>query len=82
MQYKGPEAKVKVKGLGKFDTQIFSPQTISGKTFKENTAIDVWVTDDENRLPLIIETPISVGYVKAVLYNYNGLKNEVTAKAK
>ena len=80
--YKGAEAKVKVKGLGKFDTQIFSPQTVSGKTFKENTAIDVWVSDDENRLPLIIETPISVGYVKAVLYNYGGLKNDATAKAK
>ncbi len=82
VMYKGAEAKVNIKGLGKFDTQLFAPQTISGKTFKENTEINVWVSDDNNRMPLLIESPLSVGHVKALLINYTGLKNETTAKVK
>jgi hypothetical protein len=82
VMYKGSETKTNVKGLGKFDTQLFSPQTISGKTFKENTSINVWVTDDNNRVPLVIESPLSVGHVKALLINYTGLKNEMSAKVK
>jgi hypothetical protein len=82
VMYKGSDEKFEVKGLGKFDTQIFSPQTIAGRTFKESSSIDVWVSNDKNALPLVIESPLSVGYVKAVLKKYDGLKNPMTSKIK
>ena len=40
----------------------------------------VYVSDDKNRIPLLIESPVSVGSVKAVLKNYKGLKYNMTAK--
>ena len=42
--------------------------------------MNVWVTDDENKIPLLIESPVSVGSVKAVLKEYNGLRYDMTAK--
>ncbi|MCB0520219.1 MAG: DUF3108 domain-containing protein [Lewinellaceae bacterium] len=72
--YRGKESGKKIKGLGKFDTMRFSPQVIEGEIFPKDTDMNVWVTDDSNRLPLIIESPLSVGSVKAVLKSYKGLR--------
>ncbi len=78
--YKGREEKKRVKGNGKFSTHKFSPQLIAGDVFKEGDQMMVWVTDDENKLPLLIESPVSVGSVKAVLKSYKGLRHEFTAE--
>lgn len=40
---------------------------MEGQVFNENTELKVYVGDDENKLPLMIESPLSVGSVKAVL---------------
>lgn len=77
--YKGREEGKRIKGNGKFDTMVFSPQLISGEYFREGDEMKVYVSDDKNRLPLIIESPLSVGSVKAVLKDYQGLKYEMTA---
>ena len=37
--------------------------------------MNIWVTDDKNKVPLLIETPISIGSLKAVLKSYSGLRN-------
>ncbi len=80
VEYKGKEEKKRVKGNGKFSTHKFSPQLIAGDVFKEDDQMMVWVTDDENKLPLLIESPVSVGSVKAVLKSYKGLRHEFTAE--
>lgn len=77
--YGGHEEQKRIKGNGKFNTMVFSPQLISGEYFKEGDEMKVYVSDDKNRLPLIIESPLSVGYVKAVIKDYKGLKYEMTA---
>ena len=66
--------------MGKFDTYTFSPEVIVGNIFNEGTQMKVWVSKDENKLPLLIESPVSVGSVKAVLKEYKGLRHELTAK--
>jgi len=81
VKYKGKQERKKIKGKGKFDTIKFSPQIISGRVFKENEEMMVYVTDDKNRIPLLIESPVSVGSVKAVLKSYKGLKYDMTAKS-
>ena len=81
VKYKGKAARKKVKGEGRYNTIKFSPQVISGKVFKEDTEMNVYVTDDQNRIPVLIESPVSVGSVKAVLKEYKGLKYDMTAKA-
>jgi hypothetical protein len=80
VKYKGKETGKKVRGQGKFNTLIFTPEVIAGKVFPEGAELTVWVTDDPNRLPLLIESPLSVGSAKAVLKSYKGLRHRLTAK--
>ncbi len=80
VRYLGKEEEKKIKGLGKFNTIRFSPQVVAGEIFKDDDQMQIWVTDDANRVPLLIESPISVGSVKAVLQEYDGLKYDMTAK--
>ncbi|GJM31646.1 MAG: hypothetical protein DHS20C18_06470 [Saprospiraceae bacterium] len=80
VSYKGKEEKKRVRGNGKFSTHKFSPQLIAGEVFKENDQMMIWVSDDKNRLPLMIESPVSVGSVKVVLKSYKGLRHEFTSE--
>ncbi len=82
VKYKGKEESKKIKGLGKFKTIKFSPEVIEGEVFKSDAEMNIWVSDDGNRIPLLIESPVSVGSVKAVLKEYKGLKYEMTSKVK
>ena len=76
--YQGRASQKRIRGNGKYDTMVFSPQLISGEYFQDGDEMKVYVSDDQNRLPLVIESPLSVGYVKAVLKDYRGLKHEMT----
>lgn len=58
----------------------FSPLLISGTIFKEGDEMNVWVTDDENRIPVYIETPIVVGSVKVKLTSVSGNKYPLLKK--
>lgn len=80
VKYKGRYKQVTVKGGTKFKAFKFSPDVISGEVFKEGTQMDIWVSDDNNRIPVYIESPVSVGSVKIVLKDYKGLKYPLTAK--
>lgn len=73
IRYKGKEEK-KVRGVGKFKCIKFTGSLIAGDVFKGGEDLSVWVTDDENRIPVWIESPIIVGTVKARLVGYKGLK--------
>jgi hypothetical protein len=81
MKYIGKDAKKKVYGIGKYKTLKFQPDVIAGEVFNEGTKMTVWVSDDQNRIPLLIETPVSVGSVKMVLKEYWNLKYDFKAKA-
>ncbi|MEM9929360.1 MAG: DUF3108 domain-containing protein [Bacteroidota bacterium] len=80
IKYLGPAENKKVKGVGRFNTQKFSPQLIAGEVFKEGDEMKIYVSDDENKIPVLIESPVSVGSVKAVLKTYEGLKYPMTAQ--
>lgn len=79
VKYLGKEKEVKIKGSGKYNTIKFSPQVVSGLVFKEGTKMTVWASDDKNKIPLMVESPVSVGSVKAVLKEYNGLRYDMEA---
>lgn len=72
--YAGKDETKRVKGLGNCKTLLFHPQLVVGNVFKDNEGMKIWVSDDDNRIPLMIESPISVGSVKVVLSEYSGLK--------
>ncbi len=77
MIYKG-KAMVDTE-FGKIRCLKVIPKVISGRVFKDDEAVTVYVSDDKNKIPVLIESPLSVGTVKAILIDYNDLKNEMTS---
>ncbi|MDR0712802.1 MAG: DUF3108 domain-containing protein [Bacteroidales bacterium] len=49
-------------------------QLVEGTMFKGDEDAVVWVTDDANRIPVVVEAQIVVGSVKAILTEAKGLK--------
>jgi hypothetical protein len=60
----------------------FTAKMVEGTIFKGDEDILVWVTDDENKIPILIEAKILVGTVKAYLKEAKGLRNPSTALIK
>jgi len=79
IRYQGKEKK-RVRGMGKFNCIKFSGYLVPGDVFKGGEDLEVWVTDDKNRLPVWIESPIKVGKIKARMVDYEGLKYELNSK--
>lgn len=78
VQYVGKET-IKTE-RGKFRCLKLKPILIVDRIFKSEEEMTMWVTDDANRIPVRIESGISVGSVRADLSEYSGLKNPVHAK--
>ena len=74
LAYLGLEEDKKVYKLGRYKTHHLSPEVIAGTVFKEKDRMHIWASADQNRIPLLIESPVSVGSIKAVLKDYKGLK--------
>lgn len=80
IRYLGRET-IKTK-YGKFKAIKFKPLLIQGTIFKGGEEMVVWVTDDENRIPVRIESPISVGKVKIDLTSYENLRYPISSLIK
>jgi len=65
IRYMGKE-KVKTK-YGTFNAIKIVPLLIKGTIFKGGEKMEVWVSDDENHLPLRVNSPILVGSIKVDL---------------
>ena len=70
----------KIKKLGKFRTNKVEATTIAGYVFEDGANMSIWFSDDKNKLPLQIESPVSIGSVKAVLLSYENLKYDLNSK--
>jgi hypothetical protein len=60
----------RIKGLGMQSVYHFQPELIDGYVFSEGNLMDIWVSDDARQVPLLIESPINIGSVKAILQKY------------
>jgi len=76
--FKGRET-VKTK-LGKFRCIAFRPMVATGYAFDDPYPITLWLTDDANRIPVLLESEQSVGRARIELISYSGLANPITAK--
>ena len=83
--------KFKLKFIGREDlktkfgvisTMIFRPYVQAGRVFKEQESLTVWISDDDNKLPVRIKASLAVGSIKADLEQFKGLKHTFTVKAK
>ena len=91
MFFDGETTKFKLKFIGKEDletkfgtvpTMIFRPYVQAGRVFKEQESLTVWISDDDNKMPLRIKASLVVGSIKADLDGFKGLKYPFTVKVK
>lgn len=73
IRYLGKEV-IKTHDKRKFKTIKFSALLIEGTIFKGGEDLTVWVTDDLNRVPVLVEAKILIGSVKAILTGTENLK--------
>ncbi|MEN8788182.1 MAG: DUF3108 domain-containing protein [Flavobacteriaceae bacterium] len=74
LKYLGKEV-VKTK-FGKVECLKFRPFVQSGRVFKEQESLTLWVSNDLNKIPIRIKADLVIGAIKADLDGYNGLKNQ------
>ena len=68
--------------FGVVNAMVFKPMVQSGRIFKEQEALTVWISNDDNKIPLKIQANLSVGSLKAELDGFKGLKYSFKVKSK
>jgi len=91
MFFDNETTKFKLKLVGREDiktkfglvsSMIFRPLVQSGRIFKEEESLTIWISDDYNKIPLRIKATLLVGSLKADLEEYKGLNNPFKLKSK
>lgn len=70
-----------IKGIGKFRTMKFAGQlaTQTGESFDDGSEFLIWISDDKNRIPIFVESPIKVGRIRGSISSWRGLKHPFTS---
>jgi hypothetical protein len=74
IRYGGLET-IKANSGEEFECLKFSPLLVEGTMFKGGEDMTVWISNDDNRIPIMVEAKILVGSVKGILESYEGLRN-------
>lgn len=82
-RYLGEEVK-KIRNIGKFRTLKFECQlgTTEGYSFTDGSIFTIWISNDENKIPLYIESPVKIGSINAYISGYKGLKYPLDSRIK
>ncbi|WP_373400770.1 DUF3108 domain-containing protein [Algoriphagus halophilus] len=61
--------------IGEKETYIFSPQLPKNKLFRGEYPVKVWVTKDQNKIPVKIKANLFLGSLNFDIINAKGLRN-------
>jgi hypothetical protein len=84
MFYDDKTEKINVKYLGretintkfgKVKTIIIKPEVEADRIFEKKEGVIIWLSDDDNKIPIRIKANILVGSIKAELQEYKELAN-------
>ena len=50
------------------------PQVMSGRVFKDKEGVTLWVTNDRNYVPVLVQAQLAVGSLKASIDSYSNVK--------
>ncbi len=78
LQYLGKEV-IKTK-FGKIECLKFKPTTKRSRIFRGEGSITIWLSNDQNRIPVRIQADLLIGSIKADLNNFDGLAAPFLAK--
>ena len=56
--------------------------TSEGFSFTDGSEFFIWITDDKNKFPLLLESPIRIGSIRAYISDFKGLKYPLDSKIK
>ncbi len=77
IQFAGREEVI--TDLGRFRCLKFKPMMVSGNVFSQEYPMDLWISDDENHIPVFASSAVIVGTVKLELTSYEGLSRPLTS---
>lgn len=75
VRYRG-RGEVKTK-FGKIKCIKITPVMPENQLFKGENSIRVWISDDDNKIPVKVEADIFIGAIELELKRHKGLKNEI-----
>ena len=53
----------------------FRPYVQSGRVFREKESVTLWITDDENKVPIRLQAELAIGAIKADLNRFKNLNH-------
>lgn len=59
---------------GKVNCLKIIPSVVSGRVFKDKEGVTMWVTNDQNKIPVLIKAELAVGSLKASIDSYTNVK--------
>jgi len=65
-------------GLGKFDCMVFHPEVQEGRIFEDDKDLAVYITNDENKIPILARAKVLVGSIRMELIDYKNLANPIS----
>ncbi len=71
IKYKG-EATISIRS-GKYKCFLFNPVVQTGRIFKNENDLKFYVTNDKNKIPILVEAKLLIGAIKMELTSYEGL---------
>lgn len=78
IRYLGTE-EIETREKKKYNCIKFKPLLVEGSIFEGGEDMTVWVTNDANKIPILVEAKIIVGSIKAYLSKTTGIRNPETA---
>ncbi len=87
--FKGKTNPLDIKYLGKqkveveagtFQCIIVEPMVKEGGLFKSEGRILIWLSDDERKIPVKVNTKVVIGSIDAELREYSGINGELRSK--
>jgi hypothetical protein len=69
------QGREKIKtDFGEINCIKFKPSMAVGEVFTDPYPMEMWVTDDRNKIPVLMKSAVFIGSVKIELVEYKGLK--------
>ena len=65
--------------LGIFRCLKFRPMVMTGNVFSQEYPMDIWISDDDNHIPVLASSAVIVGSVKLELIGYEGLNRPLSS---
>lgn len=76
IKYLGKET-IKLR-KGKFRCMKFVPVIQKGRIWKSEEDLQVWITDDANKIPVLVKSELLVGSIKMQMVDYQGVRNPIS----